>query len=116
MLETYVVGRTVLSLSVHGINALKTLEPSLTAVAGERVIGVEADDRQHVLLRLQTIEVLINLERTGALEWLPSSTTWAPTAQATQPPTLRLLLDDGSGVDFKEPGRTKRITVSLKTV
>src|SRR4051812_6354054 len=91
LLETHVVGRTVRSLSVHGINALKTLEPPLAAVAGERVLEVEADDRQRVVLRLQRIEVVINLERTGGLKWLAPSTTWAPSAQATQPPTLRLL-------------------------
>jgi hypothetical protein len=113
LLEQQVVGRTVRELAVHGINALKSIEPALTTIAGERVLGSLVEDRQHVVLQLETVDVVINLERTGALEWMQSSQTWTPTPQATHAPTLRLLLEDGTGVDFKEPGRTKRITVTL---
>lgn len=113
LLENRVAGRTVRDLTVHGINTLKTLEPSVGVLVGQQILRIEAEHCQRIVLHLQSAEVIINLERTGGLEWRQAVGPWSPTREQVQPPTARLLLDTGSGVDFKEPGRTKRITFAL---
>lgn len=112
VLEQHAVGRTVRDLTVLAINALKTLDPPLTSVVDGRIETVSVDDPQRLVIHLETVDLIVNLERTGRLVWTPTLGPWTP-CPGRVPPTARLLLDDGSGIDFKEPARTKRITLAL---
>jgi hypothetical protein len=57
-------------------------------------------------------EIRVDLQRTGRVTWLKGANAWE-LSSGVPLPTVRLLLDDGSGLDFTEPAKTKRITVSL---
>ncbi len=110
--EKHGIGRSVRGFTVLAINALKTLDPPLTSIVGSRIETVSVEDPQRVVIHMEALDLIVNLERTGRLLWTPSSAPWVPTPGRVSP-TARLLLDDGGGIDFKEPSRTKRITFAL---
>jgi len=111
VLDQRAVGRAVRDLTVLAINALKTLDPPLSALVDRRIIGVEIDDQDRLVIHLDDLDLTVNLERTGRLAWTDSCAPWTPRDGAR--PTARLLLDDGSGIDFKEPAKTKRIAFTI---
>ena len=54
---------------------------------------------------------LIDLQRVDTAEYVAVLDGW--TFGAGPQPTVRLLFADGSGIDLKEPSKTKRITARL---
>ena len=57
-------------------------------------------------------KIRVDLQRSGRVTWLQSADAWQ-LSSGVPLPTVRLLLDDGSGLDFTEPAKTKRVAVSL---
>lgn len=100
-------------LEVLGINALKTVAPPPSAVIGESVIGAAFDGVGRLHITCGQLMIEVDFARTGGIEVATTLAQWRPEGK-TIPPTGRLLLVDGSGVDFKEPGRTKRITFAIR--
>lgn len=113
ILRKCVVGRAIRTLQVLGINALKTVDPPPTALEGLIVVDVAVRDRL-VEITSETCGIDVDLARTGRIKWLETAQAWTP-KDATPAPTLRLLLTDGSAVDFTEPARTKRISASIRS-
>jgi formamidopyrimidine-DNA glycosylase len=113
LLEAKVVGRTIRDFEVLGINALKTFEPPVAAACGDEVVGVSFDPTGRLRISCRHLTIQIDFARTGGLEYSAALTKWRPAGKAI-PPTGRLLLADGDGIDFKEPARTKRITFALE--
>jgi hypothetical protein len=111
-LSDRLVGTSLRALQVLGINTLKTVQPPTNAVLGEKVIAVDVAGRQ---VHISTAEhrLVIDLARTGRISYLDVAEPWSP-ADRTQAPTIRLLLDNGGGIDFSEPAKTKRITLSIR--
>ena len=105
------VGASARAFQVLGVNALKTVQPTTDAVIGQRVVEVDIQGRQVQISTLE-LHVIIDLARTGRVACFDLAEPWIPTDR-TPAPTIRLLLDNGGGVDFAEPARTKRITVSI---
>lgn len=107
------VGESVAQLQVLGINSLKSVTPSPSDLVGSAITGVGVADRV-VTLAMGGFAATIDLQRTGRLAWLDS----AEPAQVGRPslPTIRLLLRSGTGLDFIEPAKTKRIAVTLHAV
>lgn len=105
-----IVGESVRDLQVLGINSLKSVVPAPSDLVGATITSVGANQRI-VQIDLGRFSATFNLERTGRLVWLDT----AEPAQVgrSNPPTVRLLLESGSAVDFTEPARTKRISVTL---
>ena len=106
------VGASVRALQVIGINTLKTVEPPPDAVVGRTVVAVRAYGRQ-VAISTDQHHLLIDLARTGQITPLEVAGLWRPGDRGAAP-TIRLLVDDGSGLDFAEPAKTKRITLSIR--
>lgn len=107
------IGHVVNVLEVYGINSLKSVVPPISEVRGRSVDAAHFDSEARLVLLLAGDLVLrINLERTGGLTVVRTTQVWTPGATGT-PPTARLLLQTGRGLDFREPGRTKRITFDL---
>jgi len=111
LLAGQLVGRSIRQLQVLGVNSLKTITPSADALAGERVRSACCEERI-IVISTTAYEVRIDLQRTGRVTWLKSADVWQVSSGVSLP-SVRLLLDDGSGLDFAEPARTKRISVSL---
>lgn len=114
-LETSVVGRTIERLEIFGVNALKTLTPLPSAATGATVVSVGYSEDGRLHLTCEQLAIEVDFARTGGIEVSPSLEAWRAEGRSI-PPTGRLLLVDGSGVDFKEPGRTKRITFALHSL
>jgi hypothetical protein len=111
LLTGQLVGRSIRQLQVLGVNSLKTLTPPADALVGERVRGARCEDRV-IGISTAAFEIRIDLQRTGRVTWLKSADAWR-LSSGVPLPSARLLLDDGTGLDFTEPAKTKRITVTL---
>ena len=111
LLAEQLVGRSIRQLQVLGINSLKTISPPAEELVGEHVISVRCEERI-VVISTTAFEIRVDLQRTGRVMWLARAEAWQ-LSSGIPLPTTRLLLDDGSGLDFTEPAKTKRIAVSL---
>lgn len=114
LLQDRVVGKTVRDLEVHGINSLKSVNPTPGDLAGQEVLAAALVAQTQVEMRLSSAVALIDLQRAATAEYRPKLMPW--TFQQGSQPTLRLLLADGSGLDFRESSRTKRITLLLTSI
>lgn len=105
-----IVGESVRQVQVLGVNSLKSVSPTPQDLVASTITSVEASGRS-VRIDLGNLSATFDLQRTGRLIWLDS----AEPAKFGQPglPTVRLLLESGSAVDFTEPAKTKRISVTL---
>lgn len=112
-LEAKVVGREIAALEVLAINALKTVSPGLDELIGDEVRSASFNGAGQLEIECRRHTIEVDLARTGVIEHSPRLTFWRPAGTRT-PPTGRLLLRDGSGVDFKEPPPTKRITFAVR--
>ncbi|WP_432976881.1 hypothetical protein [Dactylosporangium sp. CA-233914] len=109
-----VAGKRIESLRVYGINSLKTLDPRLDNLAGDQIVDLLAqDDARRVELVCRDHIIDIDLARTGRLAALREAGVWNPAGGGPMP-TGRLIFDDGTGLDFKEPAKTKRITFAVR--
>lgn len=115
LLETLVVDRTVERLEIFGVNSLKTVTPAPSAAAGAMVLSVSYTHEGRLNLICDRLVIEVDLARTGGIEVSESLEPWRADGRSI-PPTGRLLLAGGGGVDFKEPGRTKRITFALRPI
>lgn len=111
LLAEQLVGRSIRQLQVLGINSLKTISPPAEKLVGEHVHSARCEERV-ITISTTAFEIRIDLQRTGRVVWLERAEAWQLSGGVPLP-TARLLLDDGSGLDFTEPAKTKRITVSV---
>ena len=111
LLAGQLVGRSIRQLQVLGVNSLKTVTPPAEALVGEQVRRARCEERV-IGISTTAYEIRIDLQRTGRVNWLESGNTWRMSS-GVPVPSVRLLLDDGTGLDFTEPAKTKRITVTL---
>jgi hypothetical protein len=109
-----VAGRKIASFRVYGVNSLKTLDPPIDDLVGDEVVDLvpqEGTSRVEMICRDHNVD--IDLARTGRLTTLPDAGPWSPSNGGPMP-TARVIFDDGSGLDFREPAKTKRIAFSLR--
>jgi hypothetical protein len=112
-LRTHIDGKTIAFVQVCGINSLKTVDPPLPALAGDVVVDLVTDEQArslHVVLGNHVL--ILDLARTGTATTLQSATTWSPT-DGQPMPTVRIGFTDHTGLDLKEPAKTKRITLTI---
>lgn len=107
------IGETVAELQILGINSLKSVTPSPLDLAGLKITEVSVTGRT-LDIRMGAHAATVDLERTGRLVWLDNAQPAQVGSRAL--PTARLLLRSGAGLDFTEPAKTKRITVTLRAV
>jgi hypothetical protein len=113
LLAKQLIGRSIRQLQVLGINSLKTVTPSAAELVSEQVVSTHCEGRV-IAVSTTAYEIHVDLQRTGRVTWLEGADAWQ-VSSGIPLPTVRLLLDDGTGLDFTEPAKTKRITVSLLT-
>lgn len=108
------VGKKIRYVRVYGVNSLKTLAPSLDELVGDQVVDFVAhEDVRRVELVCGNYIIDIDLARTGRLMILSEADIWTP-GSGSPMPTGRLIFDDGTGIDLKEPAKTKRITFAVR--
>jgi hypothetical protein len=104
-------GQEIATLQVLGINTLNSVLPLPEALVGETVTGSDVAGRT---FRLVTVnyEIAVDLQRTGKVAWVDAAQPYRSVPGSARP-TVRLLLASGTGLDLREPAKTKRITVML---
>ena len=89
----------------------KPVTPRPDVLVGAEVRSARCEGRI-ITISTAAHEVRIDLQRTGRVVLLSDADAWQPSSRAPLP-SVRLLLDDGTGLDLTEPAKTKRISVSL---
>ena len=108
--------RVVVGAQLGELNALKTFEPPLAALAGTVVADVQRHGKWLDLVAAQptgeAIHLVWHLSLAGWVRWsdaLPAT----PVRPGRSPLALRVRLDDGSGFDLTEQGTRKRLAVHV---
>jgi formamidopyrimidine-DNA glycosylase len=109
-------GRRVERVEVSAINALKTYDPPVTALAGRELVGA---GRHGKFLDLSFagddgLRLVVHLARAGWLHYR-EALSGAPLRPGKGPIALRVRLDDGSGFDLTEAGTQKKLAAYLVT-
>ena len=104
-------GRTVASVAIGTVSALKTFSPAPGDLVGRAVVGVS---RHGKWLDLATDgpHLLAHLARAGWLRWYDAVPA-TPVRPGKSPLALRVALDDGAGFDLTEAGTRKRLAVHI---
>jgi len=104
-------GRTVTSVAIGTVSALKTFSPAPGDLVGRAVVGVS---RHGKWLDLATDgpHLLAHLSRAGWLRWYDAVPA-TPVRPGKSPIALRVGLDDGAGFDLTEAGTRKRLAVHI---
>ncbi|NMM22394.1 MAG: hypothetical protein HHJ11_02635 [Phycicoccus sp.] len=107
------VGESVVELQVLGVNSLKSVAPSPADLAGLTITAVSVAERI-LAVGIEAFSATVDLQRTGRLYWLERAEPARVERQSL--PTLRLILQSGAGLDFSEPAKTKRISVTIRAI
>jgi hypothetical protein len=105
-------GASIIAIQVLGINTLKTVMPSPEFLQlGSKIVNSQCHDR---LVRIETEGycLLIDLQRVGRVSRIAKAERWEMASRSPQP-TMIVFLSDGSGYEFREASKTKRITLSI---
>mgnify|MGYP001352510318 CR=1 FL=1 len=107
-------GRTVTSVAVGDISALKTAVPPLDALVGRAVVGVTRHGKWLDLAVDGGLHLVWHLSRAGWVRWSDQAPT-TPVRPGRSPLALRVRFDDGAGFDLTEYGTRKRLAVHVVT-
>jgi len=105
------VGKVVTRVDLAAVQAIKTFDPPLSALAGLEVTG--AGRRGKFLdLDVSGLHLVVHLARAGWLHWR-SALPPVPPKPGKGPLAVRVHLDDGEGFDLTEQGTRKSLAVYL---
>ena len=97
-------GRTIARLEVVSINALRTVEPPVSALAGQTIEHVERHGK-FLDIVAGDVRLVMHLSLAGWVRWHDGGGTAPPPAHPGKGPLVaRLLLDDGARLDVTEYG------------
>jgi formamidopyrimidine-DNA glycosylase len=103
------VGRVITRVDLAGIQAIKTFDPPLSALAGLEVTGVSRHGK-FLDLDVSGLHLVVHLARAGWLHWR-SGLPPAPPKPGKGPLAVRVHLEDGEGFDLTEQGTRKGLAV-----
>jgi formamidopyrimidine-DNA glycosylase len=109
-LGEHAVGHVVARVDLASLSALKTFDPSPSALVGLEVRGV-ARHGKFLDLDVDGLHLVLHLARAGWLQWKDALPPAPPKPSTKSPIALRLHLDDGSGFDLTEAGTKKGLAV-----
>lgn len=103
-------GRAIAKVHVAAFSALKTFDPPLTALEGAFVDGVT---RHGKFLDIDAggLHVVFHLARAGWVRWRDEVPTIPPKPSSKSTLAVRVVLDDGSGLDVTEAGTRKSLAM-----
>ncbi|MGY1828729.1 MULTISPECIES: Fpg/Nei family DNA glycosylase [unclassified Blastococcus] len=103
------VGRVLARADLAAVQAIKTFDPPLSALAGLEITGA-ARHGKFLDLDVSGVHLVVHLARAGWLHWRENLPT-APPKPGKGPLALRVHLDDGNGFDLTEQGTRKGLAV-----
>ncbi len=108
-LEQRLVGRCPVRIDLVTFSALKTVQPPVSSLVGLEFSGC-ARHGKFLDLDAQGTHLVVHFSRGGWLTWKDVMASTRP-RPGHGPLALRLVLDDGSGLDLTEGGTQKRLAV-----
>ena len=99
-------GRAIVRVDVAAFSALKTFDPPLSALHGTLVDGVTRHGK-FLDIEASGLHLVLHLARAGWVRWRDEVPALPPKPSSKSPLALRVVLDDGSGLDVTEAGTRK---------
>jgi formamidopyrimidine-DNA glycosylase len=103
------VGHVITRVDLAGIQAIKTFDPPLTALAGLEITGASRHGK-FLDLDVSGVHLVVHLARAGWLHWRAALPP-APPKPGKGPLAVRVHLDTGEGFDLTEQGTRKGLAV-----
>ena len=105
------VGHVLTRVDLAAVQAIKTFDPPLSALAGLEITGASRHGK-FVDLDVSGLHLVVHLARAGWLHWR-SNLPPAPPKPGKGPLAVRVHLEDGEGFDLTEAGTRKSLAVYL---
>ncbi|CAN5422105.1 Fpg/Nei family DNA glycosylase [soil metagenome] len=109
-LKGRLVGRAITQVHLAAFSALKTYDPPVTALSGTLVDDVTRHGK-FLDIDASGLHVVLHLARAGWVRWRDEVPTVPPRPSNKNPLAVRVVLDDGSGLDITEAGTKKSLAL-----
>jgi formamidopyrimidine-DNA glycosylase len=103
------VGHVITRVDLAGIQAIKTFDPPLSALAGLEITGAGRHGK-FLDVDVSGVHLVVHLARAGWLHWRAALPP-APPKPGKGPLAVRVHLDNGEGFDLTEQGTRKGLAV-----
>lgn len=103
-------GRAIVRVDIAAFSALKTFDPPLSALSGTLVDGVTRHGK-FLDIDASGLHLVVHLARAGWIRWRDEVPALPPKPSNKSPLAVRVVLDDGSGLDITEAGTRKGLAV-----
>ncbi|WP_139979820.1 Fpg/Nei family DNA glycosylase [Nocardioides litoris] len=103
-------GRAIEVVHVAAFSALKTFDPPVTALHGTLVDGVTRHGK-YLDVEASGLHVVLHLARAGWVRWRGEVPALPPRPGGKSGLAVRIVLDDGSGLDVTEAGTKKGLAM-----
>ncbi|MCD4532936.1 Fpg/Nei family DNA glycosylase [Nocardioides sp. cx-169] len=103
-------GRAITKVHVAAFSALKTYDPPLGALEGTLVDDVTRHGK-FLDIDASGLHLVLHLARAGWVRWRDEVPALPPKPSAKSPLAVRIVLDDGSGLDVTEAGTKKSLAM-----
>jgi formamidopyrimidine-DNA glycosylase len=107
-LSARLADRAIARVDVAAFSALKTFDPPLSALTGTLVEGVTRHGK-FLDIDASGLHLVLHLSRAGWVRWRDEVPALPPKPSNKSPLALRVVLDDGSGLDITEAGTRKSL-------
>jgi formamidopyrimidine-DNA glycosylase len=105
------VNHAVSRAEVAAISVLKTFDPPVTSLTGQKIRGASRRGKYLQIALDGDLLLVTHLARAGWLHYRESFPATLPLKPGKGPIAFRLRLDDGSGFDLTEAGTQKKLAV-----
>ena len=105
------VNHAVSRAEVAAISVLKTFDPPVTSLTGQKILGASRRGKYLQIALDGDLLLVTHLARAGWLHYRESFPATLPLKPGKGPIAFRLRLDDGSGFDLTEAGTQKKLAV-----
>ncbi|MEZ5094405.1 Fpg/Nei family DNA glycosylase [Nocardioides sp.] len=109
-LKTRLDGRAIVRVDVAAFSALKTFDPPLSALEGTLVEDVGRHGK-FLDITASGLHVVLHLARAGWVRWRDEVPSLPARPNTKSPLAVRVVLDDGSGLDITEAGTKKSLAL-----
>ena len=102
--------RAIVKIHVAAFSALKTFDPPLSALEGTMVEDVTRHGK-YLDVHASGLHLVLHLARAGWIRWRDEVPTIPPKPSNKNPLAVRVVLDNGAGLDITEAGTKKSLAM-----
>ena len=111
-LEGRLDGHAIATVHIAAFSALKTFDPPLSALEGTLVEDVTRHGK-YLDIQASGLHLVLHLARAGWIRWRDEVPTVPPKPSNKSPLAVRIVLDDGAGLDVTEAGTRKSLAMYI---